>query len=475
MSSPSSPTSELQLFNTQTKNKQLFQPLDPQRVTLYACGPTVYNYIHIGNARPAVVFDVLFRHLQSIYPQVIFARNITDIDDKINAAALSAQQSIQAFTQQYIQAYRDDLKGLHCLPPSVEPLCTEHVTQMVQMIDILINQGHAYTAADHVLFDITTMPDYGALSNRSQDDLLAGARVEVAPYKNNASDFVLWKPSVGDTPGWDSPWGYGRPGWHIECSAMIKTHLGASIDIHGGGADLIFPHHENERAQSNCCNATELAQVWMHNGYLLMSGEKMSKSLNNFITLRSVLDDNHGEVVRAALLSAHYRAPLDWSETTLQQTKSSLDRLYQVLREVEELTPTTSQAVKQLLKPIHNALNDDLNTPQVFAELHLIAKEFFKTDSANQDQRQLLAQAVLQGGQLIGLLNDSAAQWFQGPSPDALMGTSLDDQAIQQAIDERLAARAVKDFKRSDEIRDQLLQAGIVLEDTAQGTRWQRA
>ena len=455
----------LALYDSKSQQKKPFTPLDPKRITLYACGPTVYNYIHIGNARPAVVFDTLFRHLKSLYPNVVYGRNITDIDDKINAACREQKIDTQTFTQQYIQAYRDDLAQLNTLPPSIEPLCTDHVGAMIEMIQQLIDNHHAYAAEGHVLFDVASMPDYGQLSNKSQEDLINGARVEVAPYKKNASDFVLWKPSDDQTPGWESPWGYGRPGWHIECSAMIKTHLGEQIDIHGGGADLIFPHHENERAQSNCCHKTELAQVWMHNGYLQTSGEKMSKSLGNFVTLRELLAEYPGEVLRYALLSAHYRAPLEWSEDTLIQAKANLDRFYTVLRDSElgldELT-TTSENLEDLLIDFNAAMNDDLNTPKAFAALHVLAGQFFKHEG---QAAKIYAQALFQAGQQLGLFNTQATAWFQA-------GANLNPDAIEAFIEKRQAAKLAKDYAKADEIRKHLLEKGIELEDTKDGVRW---
>lgn len=448
------------LHNSHSKRKQVFTPKNPEHVTMYVCGPTVYNYVHIGNGRPAVVFDVLFRVLQRLYPKVTYARNITDIDDKINAAAQAQHQSIQTFTQFYIDAYQKDLSNLGCLPPSLEPLATHNIQAMIQMIQDLINKGHAYEAEQHVLFRVASMPDYGQLSGRSQDELIAGARVEVAPYKENPSDFVLWKPSDATLPGWDSPWGRGRPGWHIECSAMIRAHLGHSIDIHGGGIDLAFPHHENERAQSNCCSGEEFVGYWLHNGYINMAGEKMSKSLGNFVTLRDLLMQHRGEVIRYALLNAHYRAPLEWSDGLIQQAKSSLDRFYQIMRD----HPVTPNPDAPELEPLNQALLDDLNTPQALAALHQLASQVNK---ASPEEQPAIAAALLQGCHWLGLLQSTAKDWFQNTS-----SSGLDPAAIDMAIARRQQAKIDRDYQRADAIRQELLEQGVLLEDSAQGTRW---
>lgn len=475
------------LYDTRRRQKLPFVPHNPDQVSMYVCGPTVYNYIHIGNARPAVTFDVLFRTLQRHFSTVKFVRNITDIDDKINKAAQHNNIPIQAFTAQYIKAYRDDLQQLNCLPPSHEPLCTDNIASMIQMITSLIDKQHAYVAEGHVLFDVHSMTDYGALSKRSQDELLTGARVEVAPYKKNANDFVLWKPSDDQTPGWDSPWGRGRPGWHIECSAMIKTHIGDQIDIHGGGIDLAFPHHENERAQSNCYTGKEFVNFWMHNGYLNMAGQKMSKSLGNFVTLRSLLEQHPGDVLRYALLNAHYRAPLEWSDSLLQQAKSSLDRFYQIMRDEKttlEQTPTEQEQlhIQTLLTPIDTALCDDINTPLAIAALHKLAGNYFKAasntrqsedrHSTNNNTTRLLAFAVRQACHYLGLVSMTALDWFQGTSSKHTEGLSI--EAIETAIQNRTAAKAAKDYTQADHIRSSLAQQGIILEDKPDGTQWHR-
>lgn len=470
VASGSQPTGAIQLYDTRTKTKAAFVPTHPDHVTMYVCGPTVYNYVHIGNARPAVVFDMLFRLLQRHYPKVTFARNITDIDDKINTAAASAQQTIQAFTAQYIQAYHEDLGGLHCLRPTIEPKATDNIQAMIEMMQELESKGHAYAAKGHLLFDVSSMPDYGSLSNRSQDELLAGARVEIAPYKKNPSDFVLWKPSTNDQPGWESPWGRGRPGWHIECSAMIRAHLGAAIDIHGGGIDLTFPHHENERAQSNCCSGEEFVQVWMHNGYINMAGEKMSKSIGNFVTLRALLEQHQGEVLRYCLLNAHYRAPLEWNDSLTQQAKASLDRFYQIIRDEAVLTPESSTDIQSLIQPIESALCDDLNTPLALSELHQLANQYFKAESAQTKQR--FASAVKAAANCMGLLQSSANEWFQGQTSN-VKGLSVEE--IEAAIASRQDAKTAKDYALADSIRKDLVSQGIILEDSASGTRWVRS
>ena len=318
----------IRLHNTLSRQKEDFVPADPQRITMYVCGPTVYNYVHIGNARPVVLFDVLYRLLSRHYPQVIYARNITDVDDKINAAAQANGEPIRVLAERFATAYRQDMAALNALPPVIEPYATDHVPQMIALIERLIERGHAYAAAGHVLFHVPSLPDYGKLSGRQREDMIAGARVEVAPYKQDPADFVLWKPSTAALPGWDSPWGLGRPGWHIECTAMINTHLGTSIDIHGGGQDLIFPHHENEIAQGEGANGGQYCRYWLHNGYVTVDGEKMSKSLGNFRTVRDLLQHYPGEVIRYALLAGHYRKPLDFSLGALDQARAALDRLY---------------------------------------------------------------------------------------------------------------------------------------------------
>ncbi len=456
----------LHLYNTQKRKKEVFQPLKPDAVSMYVCGPTVYNFIHIGNARPAVVFDTLFRLLQTLYPKVTYARNITDIDDKIMKAAIDNNESIGEVAARYTRAYEEDMVSLNTLPPTLSPKATDNVQAMLDMIALLVERGHAYEAEGHVLFAVESMENYGQLSNRSLEDMLDGARVEVAPYKKYAGDFVLWKPSSDDEPGWESPWGRGRPGWHSECSAMIKAHLGDHIDIHGGGRDLIFPHHENERALS-CCSqdGSEFVQYWMHNGYLNIDGEKMSKSLNNFRTVRDLLSLYRGEVLRFALLSAQYRSELDFSKELLTQAKSSLDSLYTALREVQSIE---AAAVTELSEQAsYRALLDDLNTPVAIAELHQLAKRLNKATDADKPG---LKASLLHCGELMGLLQEDPESWFKSDAG----GESMLAADIDALVAERIQAKLDKNYGRADEIRDELKSAGVILEDARGGTSWRR-
>jgi cysteinyl-tRNA synthetase len=443
---------ELRLTNNLTRAKERFEPADPSRVTLYVCGPTVYNRAHIGNARPAVVFDVLARLLRHVYGErhVVYARNITDIEDKIIAAAAAEGVPIDTVTQRYERHYLDDMGALGVASPDVAPHATAHVPQMVAMIERLIGAGHAYEAEGHVLFDVPSWPDYGRLSRRPMDEMIAGARVEVAPYKRSPADFVLWKPSSADQPGWDSPWGRGRPGWHIECSAMIAEHLGETIDIHAGGIDLQFPHHENEIAQSTCAHAgAPLARVWLHNGFLSMDATKMSKSLGNVVTVDQLLAAGHkGETLRLALLSAHYRQPLDWTDGLIARSKATLDRWYGLLRDNGTTKGAPAAAVL-------DALADDLNTPRALAELSALF--------AAKDAASLRASAAL-----LGLLEDDPSAWFTA-------GGNLDAAWIEGRIAARLAARKARDFDAADAIRAELAGKGVILEDGPTGTSWKRA
>ncbi len=457
----------LQFHNTLTRKKERFEPLDPANVRMYVCGPTVYDLAHIGNARPAVVFDVLFRLLRHVYgaDHVTYARNITDVDDKIMQASKETGEAIESITQRTTQAYHDDMDALGVLRPSIEPRATQHIGQMIAMMEALIEKGHAYAAEGHVLFSVPSMDDYGELSRLDRDALIAGARVDVAPYKKDPADFVLWKPSAGDQPGWDNPWGRGRPSWHIECSAMSAEHLGETFDIHGGGLDLVFPHHENEIAQSRCAHGTKImARVWMHNGYVVVNGEKMSKSLGNFFTVRQLLEGGlRGEAIRLALLSGHYRAPLDITREKIAECKGQLDRLYGALRGLD--------ADKDVAPPekLVAALADDLNTPLAVAELHEIATALHKAGDAVETRK--LAGALRTGGQLLGLLEGDAEAWFKGESAEG--GLSAED--IEKLIAARAEARKAKDFAESDRIRDELTAQGIVLEDGPGGTTWKRA
>jgi cysteinyl-tRNA synthetase len=456
---------ELRFTNTLTGQKEVFEPRDPDRITLYVCGPTVYNLAHIGNARPVVTFDMLYRVLRALYPTVVYARNITDIDDKIIAAARERNEGIDAVTEEFTDKYREDMAQLNALSPDLEPRATENIEPMRDLITQLIARGHAYAAEGHVLFDVTSMPSYGALSGRNLEDMLAGARVEVADYKRSPGDFVLWKPSAEDEPGWDSPWGWGRPGWHLECSAMIRAHLGDAIDIHGGGRDLIFPHHENERAQSCCGYGGDFVRYWLHNAYVDMDGEKMSKSLGNVRTVRDLLGLYPGEVLRFALLSTHYRSPLNFSGEVLDNAKLTLNSFYQALRNTSDICP---EDVRPEDTPAFTALLDDLNTPKAIAALHASCKALNKADAktAATCKGELLAM-----GRLMGLLGSDSEQWFTESSSSA----ALTPEDIEQRLAARLEARARKDFAAADAVRDELQAAGIELEDGPKGTTWRRS
>jgi cysteinyl-tRNA synthetase len=436
---------EIKLHDTMAREKRVFEPADPARVTLYVCGPTVYDRAHIGNARPAVVFDVLARLLRHRYGEdsLVYARNVTDVDDKIIDAARRENVDPGAVTQRFERLYLDDMGALGVRPPDIAPKATDHIGEMIAMIARLLETGHAYEADGHVLFHVPSDPDYGALGRRDREAMIAGARVEVASYKKDPADFVLWKPSAPEVIGWESPWGRGRPGWHIECSAMIEAHLGETIDIHGGGLDLIFPHHENEIAQSRCAHhGAPLARYWVHNGFLAMAGvDKMSKSLGNVVTVGELLAQGHkGEVLRLALLSAHYRQPLDWSETLIAQSRATLDRLYRVGGDAGGGSPDPG---------VVEALADDLNTPLALSRL-----------TALGDPATLRASAVL-----LGLLRASAVEWFQGAG----------DARIEVLIEQRAAAKRSRDFAEADRIRAALAAEGILLEDTPAGTSWRRA
>jgi cysteinyl-tRNA synthetase len=456
----------LKLYNTMSGRKEDFVPLVPDTVTMYVCGPTVYNLAHIGNARPVVVFDTLFRLLQTHFATVIYARNITDVDDKIIAAAREGQRSIESVTDEFTAKYREDMAQLNTLPPTLEPHATHNIQAMLELTDKLIEKGHAYEAQGHVLFAVESMPDYGKLSGRNLEDMLAGARVEVADYKRHPGDFVLWKPATADEPGWDSPWGRGRPGWHLECSAMIRAHLGETIDIHGGGRDLIFPHHENEIAQSRCAHGGDYVRYWMHNAYLDIDGEKMSKSLGNFRTVRDLLQSYRGEVLRFALLSAHYRSPQNFSVELLEQAETTLGGLYSTLRDVAAVTGLEVE-VPLAEEPFYRALNDDLNTPVAIAEIHALAKQLHKASAA---ELPVLKARILAAGQLLGILQQDPESWLQGGvSADVISG-----DAIAALIEERLQAKLAKDYSRADEIRQELLAQGVVLEDSREGTKWRR-
>jgi cysteinyl-tRNA synthetase len=434
----------IRLYDTMTREKRPFVPSNRQRITMYVCGPTVYGRAHIGNARPAVVFDTLARLIRHEFGEksLVYARNVTDVDDKIIASAEAEGVDPSVITQRYERHYLEDMGALGVAPPDIAPHATQEIAPMIAMIERLVEQGHAYEAQGHVLFSVPSDPDYGALSRRDREQMIAGARVEVAPYKRDPADFVLWKPSAEGVIGWDSPWGRGRPGWHIECSAMIAAHLGETIDIHGGGLDLIFPHHENEVAQSRCAHGgLPLARYWVHNGFVDMGAEKMSKSLGNIVTPADLLAQGHkGETLRLALLSAHYRQPLPWTEALIEQSKTILDRLYRAAGDATagEIDPEVVEAI-----------SDDLNTPAALARLQAI-----------DDPGSLRASAAL-----LGLLAGTSDEWFRG---------GADETAIEARIAERTAAKQARDFAAADRIREELKADGIILEDGPRGTTWRR-
>lgn len=461
----------LHLYNTATRKKEPFVPMDPNHIRLYICGPTVYDFAHLGNARSYVAFDVLYRLLKHLYPKVTYARNLTDVDDKIIQASLQNKESIENITKRTTDAFHADMRSLHVLPPTIEPRATEHIPHMITMIEGLIEKGYAYASQNHVLFRVASDAKYGALSNRTIDEMIAGARVDVAPYKKDPMDFVLWKPSTPDQPGWESPWGRGRPGWHIECSAMSAAYLGETFDIHGGGLDLIFPHHENEQAQSTCFHGKPFVKYWLHNGYLIVEGEKMSKSLGNFFTVRQLLERFPGEALRYAFLSTQYRQPLDWSEESINCAKQSLDRLYQALRSVstEALASQKSEPLpKAFLKP----LLDDLNTPLALSTLHEIASALNKTSSASEKAKY--AHTLKSAANFLGLLEERPDAWFQNNPSTASEIDCLKEEEIQALIDARKKARHEKQFAEADRIRGELLEKGVALEDTGAETIWRR-
>ena len=457
----------LRLYNTLTRKKELFQPLDPGNVRMYVCGPTVYDFAHIGNARPVIVFDVLFRLLRHIYgaDQVTYVRNITDVDDKINARAaeeypqLPLNEAIRKVTETTDRQFHEDVAALGCLMPSAEPRATEHIAEMRTLIGRLIESGNAYVEQDHILFSVATMPDYGKLARRSLDEMIVGARVEVAPYKRAPMDFVLWKPSKPGEPSWPSPAGIktpGRPGWHIECSAMSWKHLGETFDIHGGGIDLVFPHHENEIAQSRCAFHTPImANYWVHNGFLQVEGEKMAKSLGNFVTIRDLLRDWPGEVVRLAMLQTHYRQPLNWTTNSLRVAQRVLDHWYELMGGV---------APKMLCADVLDALTDDLNTPKAVASLHELRTEAAKGSVA-------AASSLKASAQLVGLLENTGAEW----SRLRVAAVNIDQDKVTALIAARNAARQAKNFRESDRIRDELAKMGVVVKDAKDGTTWEIA
>ncbi|MFG1421454.1 cysteine--tRNA ligase [Roseixanthobacter liquoris] len=456
---------ELRLYNTLTRSKDPFRPIDPANVRMYVCGPTVYDHAHIGNARPVIVFDVLFRLLRRLYGErhVTYVRNITDVDDKINARAADRGISIRDLTEETYDWFRKDTAELGCLRPTVEPRATEHIAEMRTLIERLVASGHAYVAEDHVLFNVPAMPDYGRLSRRPLDEMIAGARVDVAPYKRDAMDFVLWKPSAEGTPGWESPCGIavpGRPGWHIECSAMSWKHLGETFDIHGGGIDLVFPHHENEIAQSRCAfDSAVMARTWMHNGFLMLEGEKMSKSLGNFVTIRELLNDWPGEVLRLAMLSTHYRQPINWTRQGIGFAAKTLDKWYRIVG--DEPAQREGEGENPFEAEIAERLGDDLNSPSAISHLHHLATVAEDVDTSSALKRRFKAAA-----NLMGLLQETESEWRARQAQDA----AVDAAMVEELIAARNAARKARDFAAADHIREQLAAKGVVLMDGKDGT-----
>jgi len=452
------------LYNTLTRKKEALRTGRPDQVTMYVCGPTVYNYAHIGNARPAVIFDVLARLLRHEYPELIYARNFTDVDDKINAAAAAAGVPISTITNRYIDAYHEDMQAFGVLNPDLEPRVTEHIPAIIALIQTLIARGHAYVEQDHVLFHVPSYPEYGRLSGRRTDDMIAGARVEVAPYKRDPMDFVLWKPSTPDLPGWDSPWGRGRPGWHIECSAMIGQHLGTTIDIHGGGQDLIFPHHENEIAQGTCAHGTLYCRTWVHNSFVTVDGQKMSKSLGNVLLVRDLLGQAPGEAIRLALLSTHYRHPLDWNMQRLATARQTLLRFYTSLAKAESVTIPEQIPPDQL---VLDALRNDLNIPEALVRLR---KLLTLLDNADADELRTQAKScLLNSASLLGLLQQAPQAALSALGPPAATTLLLDNSQVNVLLAEREQARQARDFAKADVLRKQLEAVGFVIRNTAAG------
>ncbi|BDR10951.1 cysteine--tRNA ligase [Comamonas thiooxydans] len=453
----------IQLYNTLVRKKEPLRTGQPDRVTMYVCGPTVYNFAHIGNARPAVVFDVLARLLRQDYREVVYARNFTDVDDKINSAAATEGVPIGTITGRYIDAYHEDMRALGVLTPDLEPRVTEHIPAIIDLIRELMARGHAYAEQGHVLFHVPSYPAYGQLSGRRTEDMLAGARVEVAPYKRDPMDFVLWKPSTPEQPGWDSPWGQGRPGWHVECSAMIGQHLGHTIDIHGGGQDLIFPHHENEVAQGTCAHGALYCRTWVHNSFVTVDGQKMSKSLGNVLLVRDLLQQASGEAIRLALLSTHYRRPLDWSAQRLAAARQALTRFYASLAKVEHvsaLADTTPDA--QVLE----ALRNDLNVPGALTRLHALRTEL---DEAATDTARVQAKSrLLVSAGVLGLLQQAPSMAMEALAPSDWART-VNANRVRELLDERQQARERRDFARADALRGELEAAGFIVEDTLKG------
>ena len=455
----------MKIFNTHSGKKEDFIPINPEHIKIYACGPTVYNYAHIGNARMAVVFDTLVRVLRDIYPKVTYVSNITDIDDKIIDASNELKVPIEEITNKYTNIYNEDMSKLLVQAPDIQPKATEYIPEMIALIDDLIDKNHAYEKDGHVLFHVPSYENYGSLSKRNREEQIAGSRVEIAPFKKDPADFVLWKPSNDKQPGWDSPWGYGRPGWHTECSAMSEKTLGLPFDIHGGGRDLTFPHHENEIAQS-CCSSADInnpnsyVNYWMHNGFVTVNGEKMSKSLGNISLVKDLTDSNHGEVIRLALLSSHYRQALDWNEKVIHQSKILLDKLYNLLNEIKEVVPSKDSSMSDsFISP----LLDDLNTPGLIANLNKMIKDFH---SISENDLPIFKTNLIRATNLIGVCQASYEDWL------SVKNKNIDEDKINILISERLEAKKIRDFERADQIRQELLDMNIEIKDNQQGTDW---
>ena len=449
----------LNLYDTFSNSKKKFEPIDPKNIRMYVCGPTVYDYPHVGNARPVIVFDILFRILQNLYgtEHVTYVRNITDVDDKIINASQENNEDINELTSRTINYFHADAKYIGAMEPSFEPRATDHIAEMINIIETLIEKNYAYVAENNVLFSSTKFSKYGSLSGKNLEEMIAGSRVDVESYKQEASDFILWKPSRDNEPGWDSPWGKGRPGWHIECSAMSEKLLGKTFDIHGGGQDLIFPHHENEIAQSECANGEKFANYWVHNGFVTVEGNKMAKSDGNFVTVNELKEKYQGEVIRFTMILTHYRQPLNWTNDNLQESKKTLDKWYQYFSEVD-FKPDLSVKIDE---NVMNALNDDMNTPQAIAELHKLFK------NCKSDDKDSLNQFLI-SAQFLGLMNDEPSQWLSWGKENI----SVDQNKIESLIAQRNTARANKDFTEADRIRDELENLGIVLEDKGTETTW---
>ena len=459
---------DIKIYNSFSGNKEAFVPIKKDHVKIYVCGPTVYNYAHIGNARPAVVFDTFVRFLRSQFSKITHVSNITDIDDKIIAAALEKDLPISQITEKYTDIYNADLNTLGVHAPDFQPKATEFIPEMIELIKVLIDKGHAYEKEGHVLFHVLSFENYGCLSKRNRDEQIAGSRVEVAPFKKDAADFVLWKPSSDIQPGWDSPWGFGRPGWHLECSVMSEKTLGLPFDIHGGGRDLVFPHHENEIAQSCCASGikndpSSYAKYWMHNGFVTVNGEKMSKSLNNITLIKDLTDSYKGEVIRLTLLSSHYRQGLDWNESIIHQSEKLLDKLYKILSdEGINSAPTSSNFDEDILE----ALADDLNTPKVISVLNSLAKKYSQDSGINKKN---IAEKIKTSGNLIGILNEDPVRWFERDSKD------LDIELIEDLMRQRDQAKSDKDYAKADSIRDELVGLGVEILDSQDGSSWKPA